>query len=255
MADANIQESLLPMPHDLSYTDQVLALIPARSQSKGIPDKNIRDFCGKPLLAHAIEQARACSLVGRVIVSTDSERYAEIARRCGAETPFLRPAEISRDESTDLECFQHALDWLVRHEGCVPELCAHLRPTHPNRTPEQIAQAINLLRAHPEWDSVRSVAPAPESPFKMWFPRSDGTITPAVQSELKDAHSLPRQILPPAFLSNGSVDVIRSRTILEKHSMAGDLVGALVMLESHDIDTPEQMERAALAFRQGRRPL
>lgn len=230
------------------HADEVLALIPARSQSKGIPDKNVRDFCGKPLLAHTIEQARACPLIGRVIVSTDSERYAEIARTYGADTPFLRPAEISRDESTDLECFEHALGWLARHEGRVPELCVHLRPTHPIRPPGVIAQAVDLLRQHPDWDSVRSVFLAPDSPFKMWLARGDGTIEPVATCEIPDAHSLPRQTIPPAYLSNGSVDVVRSRTILEKHSMAGDRVGALMMAESYDIDTPEQMERAAAAF-------
>ena len=226
----------------------VLALIPARSGSRAIPDKNIRDFHGKPLLAHSIEQARACPLIDRVIVSTDSERYAEIARRFGAETPFLRPAGISGDGSTDLECFQHALRWLTGHEGAVPAICVHLRPTHPNRTPEQIAQAIMLLQSHPDWDSLRSVTPAPEPPFKMWFPRGDGTIEPAATCALKEAHSLPRQLLPQAYVTNGNVDVIRSRTILEKGMIAGDRVGAFVMKESHDIDTQEQFHRAEAAF-------
>lgn len=236
-------------PRGGRYTDEVLALIPARSQSKGIADKNIRDFCGKPLLAHTIEQALACSRIGRVIVSTDSDRYAEIARGFGAETPFLRPAEIARDDSTDLECFAHALDWLARHEGRVPALCVHLRPTYPIRPPDLVAQAVDLLCRHPDWDSVRSVYPAPESPFKMWFARPDGTIEPVATCELDGAHSLPRQSLPPVYLSNGCVDVVRSRTILDQHSMAGARVGALVMAESYDIDTAEQMERAATAFR------
>ena len=253
MAESSEHQAHARLAPEPSYADEVLALVPARSQSKGIPDKNIADFCGKPLLAYAIEQARACPLVGRVIVSTDSERYAEIARGFGAEAPFLRPPEISRDESTDLECFQHALGWLERRDGRVPALCVHLRPTHPNRTPEQIARAITLLREHPEWDSVRSVVPAPKSPFKMWFPRPDGTMEPAVKGELKDAHSLPRQTLPTAYLSNGSVDVIRARTILEKGSIAGERVGALVMADQHDIDTPAQLSRAAVAFRLGQR--
>lgn len=230
------------------YDEQVLALIPARRRSKGIADKNVRDFCGKPLLAHAIEQARACAAIDRVIVSTDSPRYAAIARHFGAETPFLRPAAIAGDASTDLECFQHALGWLARHEGRVPSLCVHLRPTYPNRTPAQIAAAIALLRAHPEWDSLRSVAPAPASPFKMWRRQPDGTLAPAATCELPEAHSLPRQLLPPAYLANGCIDVIRSRTILEQHAIAGSRVGALVMNESYDIDTPAQMARAALAF-------
>lgn len=248
MTQTNLRDDRRPPPPGPTYSDEVLALIPARSQSKGIADKNIRDFCGKPLLAHAIEQARACALIGRVIVSTDSARYAEIARRFGAETPFLRPAAIAGDSSTDLECFQHALGWLAQHEGRVPSLCVHLRPTHPNRTPAQIARAIALLQAHPEWDSVRSVAPAPESPFKMWFPRPDGTLEPVVTCELREAHSLPRQILPAAYLANGCIDVIRSRTILEQHAIAGQCVGALVMTHSYDIDTPAQMARAAVAF-------
>ncbi|HEY5610957.1 MAG TPA: acylneuraminate cytidylyltransferase family protein [Thermoanaerobaculia bacterium] len=229
----------------------VLALIPARSGSRGIPDKNIRDFCGKPLLAHTIEQARACPLVDRVIVSTDSKRYAEIARGWGAETPFLRPAEISRGESTDLECFQHALGWLAQHERRIPALCVHLRPTNPNRTAADITRAITVLREHPEWDSLRSVVPAPASPFKMWLAREDGTIFPAATCDLNEAHSLPRQLLPPAYLTNGSVDVIRSRTIIGKGSIAGDCVGAFVMTESHDIDSEAQFERAAVAFRRG----
>ena len=253
MAESSELQAHARLAPELSYGDEVLALVPARSQSKGIPDKNIADFCGRPLLAYAVEQAKACPLVGRVIVSTDSERYAEIARGFGAETPFLRPAEISRDDSTDLECFQHALAWLARHEGRLPVLIVHLRPTHPNRTPEQIARAITLLREHPEWDSVRSVAPAPASPFKMWFPRPDGTMEPAVTGPLNDAHSLPRQTLPPAYLSNGSIDVIRSRTIREQGSMAGERVGAFLMTDLHDIDTPAQLAQAIVAFRLGER--
>jgi len=225
-----------------------IAIVPARSRSKGIPDKNIRDFCGKPLLAHAIEQATACSRIARVIVSTDSAHYAEIARRWGAEAPFLRPAEISGDQSTDLECFRHVLDWLAHHDGRVPAICAHIRPTYPVRTSAQIQQAIDLLDANPRWDSVRSVTPAAESPFKMWRAGPGGTIVPVATCELRDAHSLPRQLLPQAYLANGCVDVVRSRTVLELDSMAGDCVGALVMAESYDIDTPDELERAAAAF-------
>lgn len=233
----------------IEYSTDVLALIPARSGSKSIPHKNIREFSGKPLLAHSIEQARACPAVSRVIVSTDSEEYARIARSYGAETPFLRPAAISGDTATDLEVFQHALGWLSEHEGRVPGMCVHLRPTHPNRTPEDIERAVRLLGDHPEWDSVRSVVPAPEPPFKMWFLRDDGLLEPVVTTDIPEAHSRPRQTLPPAYLQNASIDVIRSRTILEQHSIAGRRIGAMLMEQFHDIDTPDQFQTAEAAFR------
>lgn len=200
-------------------------------------------------MAHSIEQARQCSLVGRVIVSTDSEEYATIARAHGAETPFLRPSDIAGDTSTDLEAFQHALHWLAVKEGEVPELVVHLRPTHPNRTPGQIGEAIRLLQSNPKWDSVRSVVPAPETPFKMWFRREDGLLESVIKTDIPEAHSRPRQTLPDTYLQNACIDVIRTRTILERGSIAGSNIGAYVMDVLHDIDTPAQLAAAESAFR------
>lgn len=232
----------------MEYSREVLALIPARSGSKSIPHKNVRPFAGKPLLAHSIEQARACPAITRTMVSTDSEDYAALARQFGAEVPFLRPAEISGDASTDLEVFQHALRWLVAKEGKAPELCVHLRPTHPNRRVADITAAIELLRTHQAWDSVRSVVPAPEPPFKMWFRATDGELAPVVTTDIPEAHSRPRQTLPATFLQNASIDVIRSRTILEKNSIAGACIGSIVLEQFHDIDTPGQMAAAEADF-------
>jgi len=233
----------------LRYSKDVLALIPARSGSKSIPHKNVRVFAGKPLMAHSIEQARNCPLISRVIVSTDSEEYATIARTYGAETPFLRPAEISGDASTDLETLRHALRWLAANEAGVPELLVHLRPTHPNRTPGQIGEAIELLRSHPEWDSVRSVVPAPDTPYKMWSLREGGLLDPVIKTDIAEAHSRPRQTLPATYLQNACIDVIRSRTILEKGLIAGTSIGAYLMDTFHDIDTPAQLAAAEAAFR------
>lgn len=247
--DPRTEYTLHAVAFGMNYLPQILALIPARSGSKTIRNKNLREFCGKPLMAHSIEQARNCPLINRVIVSTDSEEYAAIARMHGGETPFLRPADISADTSTDLEAFVHALHWLAIHEGRVPELVVHLRPTHPNRTPEQIGEAIELLRSHPEWDSVRSVVPAPETPFKMWFRRADGLLEPVIKTNIADAHSRPRQTLPATYLQNACIDVIRSRTILEKGSIAGTNIGAYLMDAFHDIDTPAQFTAAESAFR------
>jgi len=226
---------------------KVMALIPARSGSKGIPHKNIQNFCGKPLVAHSIEQAKQCPLVSRVIVSTDSESYAAIAREYGAEAPFLRPSEISGDFATDLETFQHALGWLKENEEYVPDLCVHLRPTHPNRTVADICCSIQILTDNPLLDSVRSVVLAPETPFKMWF-MEGGKLRPVVESTIADAHSQPRQILPKVYLQNACVDVIRVSTLLGKNSMAGKEIGAYIMEKFLDIDTFEQMMGASENF-------
>ena len=108
---------------------QVLAVIPARGGSKGLPRKNIREFAGFPLIAYSIAAGLGAECVTRTIVSTDDEEIAAVARQYGAETPFLRPAELAQDNTTDLPVFQHALRWLDEHEGYQPEVVVQLRPT------------------------------------------------------------------------------------------------------------------------------
>lgn len=230
------------------YSEEVIAIVPARSGSKSVPHKNIKLFAGKPLLAHSIKQALDTKIVSRVFLSTDSEDYANVGREHGALVPFLRPAEISGDASTDLECFTHALEWLIENEGRVPRLIIHLRPTCPNRTSDDIARAVQLLEIHPNWDSVRSVVSSPETPFKMWYRLESGELKSIINCDIKEAHSSPRQFLPQTYLPNGNVDVIRTRTILEMKSIAGNRVGSMLMNELHDIDTPEQFAAAEKCY-------
>ncbi len=222
----------------------ILALIPARAGSKSIPHKNIQPLAGKPLLAWSIEHALASRHITRTIVSTDSPLYAEIARSFGAETPFLRPTVISGDQSTDLEAFTHALDWLREHEGYLPEIVVHLRPTHPIRRAEDIDAMIELLLNDPDADSARSVVLAPETPYKMWSLGSDGRLAPIVPSEIPEPYNLPRQVLPPVYLQNASIDVTRARTITALHSMTGRVIRGYVMEQSYDIDHVDQLRRA-----------
>lgn len=220
-----------------------LALIPARSGSKSLPDKNVRDFAGKPLLAHSIEQALAARSIDRVIVSTDSERYAAIAREFGAQTPFLRPAELATDDATDLVVFQHALAWLRDHEGWIPEILVHLRPTYPRRDPADIDRVVELLAGDPQLDSVRSIAPATETPFKMWTRGSDGLLTPVADLGI-EAYNQPRQSLPAAYLQNACIDAVRARVVLEQRSMTGRRILGYLMQDNLDIDTLSDFERA-----------
>jgi N-acylneuraminate cytidylyltransferase len=162
---------------------ETLALIPARGGSKSIPRKNIRPFAGHPLIAYSIAAGLAAETISRVVVSTDDEEIAAIARRYGAETPFLRPAELSQDHTADLPVFQHALEWLAEHEGYQPEIVVQLRPTSPFRRVSHIDQAVYRLLERPEADSVRTVCVPFQNPFKMWRIGLDGFMQPLLGVE------------------------------------------------------------------------
>lgn len=139
-----------------------LAIIPARSGSKGIPGKNIRPFAGGvSLLARAVRAARGCPLVDRVIVSTDSQSYARLAVEAGAEVPFLRPHNLSTDTASSESALLHALDWLEREEGSVPDLLVFLQCTSPFVTAGDIEGCLRLLidgKADCAFTAVRSHA-------------------------------------------------------------------------------------------------
>ena len=143
----------------------VLALVPARGGSKGIPRKNVRILGGHPLLAYSVAAGLAAVRVDRVVVSTDDEEIAQVAKEYGADVPFLRPAELSGDDVPDLPVFQHALRWLADEDGFRPELVVHLRPTSPLRPAGLVDAALAALMAAPDADSLRSVAPPDHTPY------------------------------------------------------------------------------------------
>lgn len=221
------------------------ALIPARGGSKGIPRKNLLSLCGRPLIAYSIEHALACPRVSRTIVSTDDAEIAEVALAAGAEVPFVRPAQYATDTATDLDVFSHALSWFADQEGAFPEYLVHLRPTGPVRSPHVIETALRQLIDTPKADALRSVSLVLETPYKMWR-IEEGLLTPLLTLKgVKEAHSAPRQELPPAYLQNGIVDVIRASTILEKGSMCGSTVVPLITEgDVVDLDHPGQIPEA-----------
>ncbi len=222
---------------------KILAIIPARSGSKSVVDKNIRPINGIPMIAHSIRHALGSELIGRTIVSTDSERYAEIAREYGAETPFIRPAEYATDTALDIDVFEHALRFLRENEGYVPDIVVQLRPTYPIRRVSDIDAMIRMLLENEELDSVRCIAPATEIPHKMWFLNDDGSIRP-VLNEPEECYNMPRQQLPKAYYQNACIDVMRARVITELHSMSGKNIAGYLMDENFDIDTEEDFLRA-----------
>ena len=223
----------------------VVVIVPARGGSKGLPRKNLRPLAGQPLLAWTIAAGRAAALVSTVLVSTDDEEIADVARQFGADVPFLRPAELARDDTPDLPVFEHALSWLERERGWVPELVVQLRPTSPFRPVGMVDETVSLLRAHPGADSVRTVTPPGQTPFKMW--RCEGPVLePLLGSLEEELFNAPRQRLPPVYWQTGHVDVTRPATIREKRSMTGRRIVPYVVDPRYavDIDTLEQLELA-----------
>jgi YrbI family 3-deoxy-D-manno-octulosonate 8-phosphate phosphatase len=217
---------------------EILAVIPARGGSKGIPRKNIRPFAGYPLIAWSVAAGLRSEMVTRTVVSTDDEEIAAIARAFGAETPFLRPAALAQDKTTDLPVFEHALKWLEEHEGYKPDVVVQLRPTSPIRPQDCVDSAIRILLAHPEADCVRGVVPAGQNPHKMWRIDPDsGRMTPLLNIEgIAEPYNAPRQTLPPVYWQTGHIDVLHPSLILEKGSMTGSTIYPLVIDPRYTVD-------------------
>ena len=226
----------------------VLAIIPARGGSKGLPGKNILPLAGHPLIAYSIKAALDSPGITRVIVSTDSEEIAEVARQYGAEVPFIRPDEYAQDHSLDIDAFAHALLWLQENEGYTPDQVVQLRPTSPIRYVDDIENCIQKLAQHPEADSLRVVTPSFHTPYKMWRLDEAGTyLNPVLTLEnTPDPYNQPRQSLPTVYWQIGTLDVIRPQTVLTKKSMSGERILSYVVDQEQaiDIDDLASFQRA-----------
>lgn len=236
----------------------VLALIPARGGSKGIPRKNLLLVAGKPVIAYSIEQALASRHITRTIVSTDDQETADVARAFGAEVPFMRPAALAQDLSTDLDVFRHALLHLRDQEGYRCDLVAHLRPSGPVRRVAVIDAAIEMMLNRPDADSMRSVSRADQTPYKMWR-IVDDTLQPLLRLEgMAEPYSMPRQTLPEIYWQNGYLDLVRPNTVLERNLMAGDRILPFIIEDPIvELDYPESLptlEAALAALQRGEWP-
>lgn len=216
---------------------EVIAVIPARGGSKGIPRKNIREIAGYPLIAYSIAAGLQSERVTRVIVSTDEPEIAGVARSFGAEVPFLRPAALAQDDTLDLPVFNHVLTWLQENENYQPELVVQLRPTSPIRPPDLVDQAIKKLLDNPEADSVRGVVPAGQNPHKMWRISPDSQMQPLLTVEgIDEPYNAPRQKLPQVYWQTGHIDVIRPKVILGHNSMSGDVILPVYIDPAYAVD-------------------
>jgi len=228
----------------------ILALIPARGGSKSIPRKNLKQLDGFPLIAWSIAAGLEAACRPRVVVSTDDEEIAAVAREYGAEIPFMRPVELAQDATLDLPVFQHALEWFVAHEGWQPEVVIQLRPTSPFRPAGMVDEAVRILQAHPDATSVRGVVPSGQNPYKMWRADGDGPMTPLLDTDIPEAYNQPRQNLPPTYWQTGHIDAIRPEIILGG-SMSGPVIYPLHIDPKFtvDLDTLLDWERAEWRLR------
>ena len=222
-------------------SSRVLAVIPARGGSKGVPGKNLRAVRGYPLIAYSIAAAELCPGIDRAVVSTDSAEIAGIARGFGAEVPFLRPAEYAKDRSPDIDFVMHLIQWLREQEGTVPDYLVNLRPTTPLRDPALIDAAISSIRSRENATSLRSVHPLAEPPQKM-MGITDGFLTGLFPSDPRPEYfNLPRQAFPPAYHPNGYADIYLSRMVMETRSLHGSRILGFVTPVTVEIDTPEDI--------------
>jgi CMP-N,N'-diacetyllegionaminic acid synthase len=221
--------------------NKVFAIIPARSGSKGVKDKNIKSLCGHSLLEWSINAAMRSSLIDRVFISTDCPKYAKLGREYGAEVPFLRPDNISGDTASDFDFVIHAIKEFQKI-GLDPEYLVHIRPTTPIRDPDVIDAAVSLFRANEAFNSLRSVHKMSESSYKT-LEINDGILTPLSlfgNSEIDT--NAPRQSFPDTYQANGYVDILSTKFIIENNKIHGAKTLPFMTSPAYEVDTIEDFD-------------
>ena len=220
-----------------------IALIPARSGSERVPDKNVRLLAGHPLLAYAIASARKAGIFDRIVCSTDSGKIAEVAQRYGADIPFLRPTELATSTSPDIEWITHTLTQLDEHY----DLFAIVRATNPFRGPEVLQRGLQQLLATPEADSIRAVELVKQHPGKMWVLEGK-TMRPLLdQSQLESAwHAGQYQALPEIYVQNSALEIAWTRVVSQTGTREGRVVAPYLTrgYEGFNIDDEDDWDRA-----------
>jgi len=223
----------------------IIALIPARSGSKGVPNKNIRQLGGHSLLSWSINACLKSQFIQRIIISTDSQAYADHAISLGAEAPFLRPSNLSEDYSTDYEFVTHAIEWL-ESQSQKPEYIVHIRPTTPLRNPTIVDQAIEMFVESATATSLRSVHLMAESAYKTFEILNNGFLALLGSDNLDiDAANISRQLFPDTYSANGYVDVLSVKFIESSGLLHGSRVIPFITPYVDEVDTEEDLSRLA----------
>lgn len=228
-------------------TPSLVALIPARAGSKRVPHKNVRRIAGHPMLAYSIAAAKASGVCDAIVVSTDDETYAAIARHYGAEVPFLRPPEIAGEKSPDIEWVQFTLRRLAEM-GRRYDCFSIQRPTSPFRGATTIRRAWELFCAQDGVDSLRAVEKCKQHPGKMWVMRGNRMV-PLLPLSPADRpwHSQQYAALPEVYVQNASLEIAWSHVALERGTIAGEVLVPFLTegLEGVDVNDPRDWEYVA----------
>ncbi|MBR5637905.1 MAG: acylneuraminate cytidylyltransferase family protein [Pseudobutyrivibrio sp.] len=222
----------------------MIAFIPARGGSKGLPGKNIKPLNGKPLIAYAIDAAKASKYIDRVIVTTDDEEIAAVAKQYGAEVPFMRPAELASDTATAVDVYIHASEFVMNETGEPVDKFMVLLPTAPLRTTAHIDGAVEAFNQHGA-DTLISVTEAETPPS--WYMNMDGRGCIANAGfGMKGAIVNNRQVNDAYYIPNGAIYILDYKLLKEKRTYYSDNTYGYVMsrIESIDIDNIDDFEYA-----------
>ena len=222
--------------------NKIIAIIPSRSGSKSIKNKNLKKIKGKSLLQRAVEFALSLDKVEKVIVSTDSLKYQKLALSYGAECPFLRPKNISGDYSLDVDVFMHCLNWLKNNERYIPNIVINLRPTYPFRKKKDFDLALKKIIKNKNIESIKSVCKIPFPLEKTWLiNKNKYLLNSFYKNNSKELCNLPRQKLPNYYIQNGNIDIVRSEIIMKKRKMSGTKIYGIIQSHFFDIDNLDDL--------------
>jgi len=220
----------------------VLAVIPARGGSKGLPRKNVLPLAGKPLIAHTLSAAQGAKLLDRTVISTDDDEIAEVCREYGGETPFKRPQELAKDDTLIYPVLTHAVKWLQEHEGYVPDYVMLLQPTSPLRTSQDIDDAISKA-LDKDADGIVGLCHADSHPYMVMRLDDDGAISQFMKLDapLAERYSR-RQDLPDAYCINGAIYLARRQFLISKETFYSDRTFAHIMPPERSVDIDSELD-------------
>jgi CMP-N,N'-diacetyllegionaminic acid synthase len=223
---------------NLKYA-KVLGIVGIRSGSKGVPNKNIRKLLNKPLVGWVLNAAQRTASINRLVVSTDSEDYAEIARECGAEVPYLRPTELAQDKSSEIDYIRHMLDWLHKNESYRPDIVVRMMATVPLQDPKDIDAVVQILKSDSSADSAVVIAEARQHPLKALKIVDDGAggskLVTYFSDSGREVTPIARQNYKPAYF-RANVIACRTQVVYNTDSLTGDTVRYHIIPQERAVD-------------------
>ncbi|TGL99198.1 acylneuraminate cytidylyltransferase family protein [Leptospira jelokensis] len=227
------------------HGQKILGLVGIRSGSKGVKDKNIRMLKGKPLVYWILNAAKSSKYINRIIVSTDTERYANIAKDCGAEVPYLRPENLATDSSPEVEYVAHMLNWLKEFQGYEPDIVIRLMATVPLQISADIDALVEILMKDPKADSAVAISPARQHPYKALKIVDDGMGSTKLLSYFGDSGRevtpISRQSYPSAYF-RANIIAFRTNVLERTNSLTGDLVRYHIIPQERAIDIDNEID-------------